>query len=129
METAGPSPVLEHMYQTSRSHIVISPHHMVTLGYTKLIYFGFVRRVRRCYQLLTLTGGDTLSQETITRHHYHTQATSFTTGYHHYLFAKRKRLAGSNNRYMQLIWDRCWCSLHLHTLATEGAGGLSRYSG
>lgn len=104
------------------------PHHLVTLGYTELIYFGFVGRVRRCYQLLTLTGGDTLSQETITRRHYHTQATSITTGCYHSLLTKRKRLAGSNNRYMQLIRYRCWCSLHLHTLATEEAGHLSRYS-
>lgn len=102
MEAAGRSPILEHVYQTSQSLIAMSPHHLVTMGYTELMYFGFVGRVRRCYQLLTPSGGDTLSQETITRPHYLTQAT--------------------NNRHMQLIRDRCWCSSHLHTLATEGAG-------
>jgi hypothetical protein len=95
MEAAGPSPVLEHVYQTSQCLIAISPHHLATMDYAELIYFGFVGRVRRCYQLLTPTGGDTLSQETVTRPHYHTQATSITTGYHHSLFAKRKRLVGS----------------------------------
>lgn len=93
MEAAFPSQILEHMYQTSQCLIAISPHHLVTLDYTELIHFGFVGRVRRCYQLLTPRGGDTFSHETITRPHYHTQATSITTGYHHSLLAKRKRIS------------------------------------
>jgi len=108
MQAAGPSLLMEHMYQTSRCHTVISSRHWMTVGYTELIYFGFERSVRRCYQLLTPTGGDTLSQETITKPHYHTQATSITTEYHRSLLTERKRPAGRNNRYMQLIRYRCW---------------------
>jgi hypothetical protein len=72
MGAAGPFPILEHVYQTSQRHTAISPHHLATLSYTELIFFGFVGRVRRCYQLLAPTSGDTLSQDAITRSHYHT---------------------------------------------------------